>query len=204
MLALAPDDLVCSACGGTYPVRDGVPDLVHPSTLAERDRRWQVDYDETAEKYDELVKTLAQWLECDWQTDRRRLAAPLGLGPGQTVLEVSVGTGANLPFLAEGLGGRGRIVALDLGPGMLAVARRKARVLAPAGSAEGGLTVDLLLANGSDLPFAPSTFDAVLHVGGINEYAGARLRRLGRATDRVMGPPKSARISSNRRLLTAL
>jgi len=173
----APAEVVCSACLAAFPVRDGVPDLIHPAALAERDERWQADYDQMAEKYDEMTKTLTLWLECDWEEDRRRVAARLGLEPGQTVLEVSVGTGANLPYLAEGLTGRGRIVALDLSPGMLAVARKKVQApgfLGGDAAVGGGLTVDFLLANGSYLPFAPASFDAVLHVGGINEFAERR------------------------------
>ncbi len=165
----ASEPLTCPACRATYPVREGVLDLTHPVALAERDKQWQAGYDAMAEKYDEQLKALSLELECDLEGDRRRMAAHLDLRPGQTVLDVSTGTGANLPYLAEAMGGRGRIVAVDLSPGMLAVARRK---MGAAGAT--GPTLHFLLANASYLPFPPGAFDAVLHVGGINEFAERR------------------------------
>ena len=184
VLAARRESLDCAGCGAGYPVRDGVPDLVYPPVLAEQDKRWQEEYDGLAESYDEITRQLALWLEADLAAVRERLPAGLDLRPGQTVLEVSVGTGANLPAIARGLGGHGRIVALDLSPGMVRVARRKAAALAGAGPAQpaagggapaaakaGTLRLDFVLANGSHLPFASSTFDAVLHVGGSTSSA---------------------------------
>ncbi len=49
----------------------------------------------------------------------------LRLQPGQTVLDVPTGTGANLPLLQERIGTSGRIFALDYSPGMLGKARKK-------------------------------------------------------------------------------
>jgi len=161
--------LRCGRCSGDYEVRDGVPDLIHPPVLSDKDRYWQGQYDDGAEQYDQNIKALSEWL--DWspeemEADRRRLAEALGVRPGFTVLEVSVGSGANLPMIAEGLEGRGCIVALDISRGMLEVARRRA--------AELDVRVDFLLANASHLPFADSAFDAVLHIGGINEFGERR------------------------------
>jgi len=147
-----PAGLVCPACrcSGDYEVRDGVPDLIHPPVLSDKDRYWQGQYDDGAEQYDQNIKALSEWL--DWspeemEADRRRLAEALGVRPGFTVLEVSVGSG-------------------DISRGMLEVARRRA--------AELDVRVDFLLANASHLPFADSAFDAVLHIGGINEFGERR------------------------------
>ena len=49
----------------------------------------------------------------------------LSVGPGDTVVELACGTGQLTAEVAERLGGRGRILAVDKSPGMLAVARRK-------------------------------------------------------------------------------
>ena len=49
----------------------------------------------------------------------------LRLEPGQTVLDVPCGTGANLPLLEQRLGTSGRIVACDYSAGMLRRARAK-------------------------------------------------------------------------------
>ena len=49
----------------------------------------------------------------------------LQLQPGQTVLDVPCGTGANFPFLHDGVGAAGRIIGCDYSPGMLGRARRR-------------------------------------------------------------------------------
>jgi ubiquinone/menaquinone biosynthesis C-methylase UbiE len=51
----------------------------------------------------------------------------LRLEPGETVLDVPTGTGANLPLLIERIGSTGRIVAVDYSPGMLNRARAKVK-----------------------------------------------------------------------------
>jgi ubiquinone/menaquinone biosynthesis C-methylase UbiE len=86
----------------------------------------------------------------------------LGLKPGQRVLEVSVGTGTNLPFLAEAVGGSGQIVGLDISRGMLGVC---------AGRFRGhSFTSDLVEGEAAHLPLPTGSFDAVLHHGGIAEF----------------------------------
>ena len=49
----------------------------------------------------------------------------LRLQPGQTVLDVPCGTGANFRFLHAGVTGNGRILGVDVSPGMLRKARAK-------------------------------------------------------------------------------
>jgi len=67
---------------------------------------------------------------------------------GARILEVGVGTGKNLPYHPEG----SRRVAVDLSPGMLRRAARKADRL--------GRDVDLVLADAQRLPFRDGAFDA--------------------------------------------
>jgi SAM-dependent methyltransferase len=54
---------------------------------------------------------------------RRRAVAALDLAPGDTVVEMGCGTGANLPYLREAVGSEGAVVGVDLSPGVLARAR---------------------------------------------------------------------------------
>jgi len=76
---------------------------------------------------------------------RKRLWAEVH---GARILEVGVGTGKNLPYHPEG----SRSVAVDLSPGMLRHAVRKADRL--------GRDVDLVLADAQRLPFRDGAFDA--------------------------------------------
>jgi ubiquinone/menaquinone biosynthesis C-methylase UbiE len=50
---------------------------------------------------------------------RRRGVAALGLRPGDTVLEVAVGTGRNLPYLVDAVGPTGTVIGVDPSAGML-------------------------------------------------------------------------------------
>ena len=59
---------------------------------------------------------------------RRRAVAALDLEPGDVVVDMGTGTGANLPLLREAVGPAGRVVGVDASPGMLS--RARARVAA--------------------------------------------------------------------------
>ena len=70
--------------------------------------------------------------------------------PGETVLDVGIGTGASLAFYPS----HATVVGVDLSPGMLREAQKKVD--------EQGLThVRLLRGNALDLPFSPDAFDHV-------------------------------------------
>lgn len=86
---------------------------------------------------------------------RRRAAERLDLTAGETVLEVGCGTGANLSYLRAGVGPDGRVVGVDLTPGVLD--RARAAAVAPEGSG-----ADLVLADGATPPIEPGSVDAVL------------------------------------------
>ncbi|HEY1833762.1 MAG TPA: methyltransferase domain-containing protein [Solirubrobacteraceae bacterium] len=55
---------------------------------------------------------------------RRRAVAALELAPGQSVIELCVGTGRNLDLLVAAVGLQGRVVGVDASRGMLAQAQR--------------------------------------------------------------------------------
>jgi ubiquinone/menaquinone biosynthesis C-methylase UbiE len=54
---------------------------------------------------------------------RAHAADALALEAGDTVVEMGCGTGANFPYLRERVGPGGRVVGVDLTPGMVGVAR---------------------------------------------------------------------------------
>jgi ubiquinone/menaquinone biosynthesis C-methylase UbiE len=73
------------------------------------------------------------------------------LRAGVRVLDVACGTGAVTRIVAERVGGPGRVVGLDLSPGMLAVAR-----------ASSGPGIEWREGNAMAMPFPDGAFDRVL------------------------------------------
>ena len=79
-------------------------------------------YDRTARYYD-----LASALYTITGIERRRsqLIKAMRLPIGGTVIDLGTGTGVNLQRLADAVGDDGRVIGVDLSPGMLARARAK-------------------------------------------------------------------------------
>ncbi|CAM3528972.1 MULTISPECIES: class I SAM-dependent methyltransferase [Saccharibacillus] len=82
---------------------------------------------------------------------------------GERVLEVSVGTGGNLPLLPAGA----HLYGLDLSPAMLRQAARHLR--------EWGTEAELIHGEAEHLPFRGDTFDCVYHIGGLSEFGDPAL-----------------------------
>lgn len=84
---------------------------------------------------------------------RRRSIAALELRPGERVLIVGAGTGADLPLLPEGV----EVLATDLTPAMLARAGKRVRA-----SPDRARRVTLAVMDGHALDLPDSSFDAVI------------------------------------------
>jgi ubiquinone/menaquinone biosynthesis C-methylase UbiE len=97
---------------------------------------------------------------------RQNLVEHLGLKTGYNVLEVSVGTGANLPNIYKRIGKNGRISGLDISEGMLARCRENIK--------KWGIPAELVIGNAAHLPYKDNSFDAVLHFGGLNYFSDKR------------------------------
>jgi ubiquinone/menaquinone biosynthesis C-methylase UbiE len=157
--------LECLGCHKTYAIVDDIPQLVQPDELAAQlsalgpvDEPYAKTYDRANRNW-LLRRGLVSIL---WERRvRRALIERLGLHPGATLLETAVGTGTNLLIAAEST--RGVVMhGTDLSSGMLRVARTKALAA--------GVPVTLTQANAEYLPYREGVFDAVLHVGAINQF----------------------------------
>ncbi len=157
--------LGCGKCDREYEIAYGLPNLVHPEPekLPDIDRQFLDQYQRIAASYDRIIRLMmlagALW---EPRARRRDLVAPLELKPGDLVLEVGAGTGSSLPLIADRIGRAGKLFAMDLSPGMLAVAREK--------MARKGIPAEFGLGNAGYLPYRDGLFDAILHFGGINTF----------------------------------
>ncbi|MEM9296059.1 MAG: class I SAM-dependent methyltransferase, partial [Planctomycetota bacterium] len=135
---------------------------------AERRDHTRAMFDQGAAGYDR-----AEWLtgmgSGAWY--RRRVLQRLGLKPGESVLDVAIGTGLVAAEALKLIGPQGELVGLDPSPGMLAEARAKVDIQTLEGYAE-------------DIPLEDNRFDALTmgyalrHLGSLEQAFGEYLRVL--------------------------
>jgi ubiquinone/menaquinone biosynthesis C-methylase UbiE len=154
--------LECRQCKRCFNITDGFPNLIFPESLGESDLRSQIWHDKHAERYDRDLR-LGMLFFGVWEgRARRQLIDRLELEKNASVLETGTGTGSALPLIANQIGKEGRLDASDISSGILKVARRKMKAK--------GIPVELIQANASYLPYRTATFNAVLHIGGLNLF----------------------------------
>jgi SAM-dependent methyltransferase len=95
-----------------------------------------------------------------WETSGRLTVARLALPAGSRVLDLPCGSGASALAAAEAVGRDGRVVAVDIAPGLLALAGAKA-------DAAGLTNMELLQSDMRATGFADASFDAVVCVFGV-------------------------------------
>lgn len=155
--------LDCALCNGTYEIKNGMANLFYtangtsdPSCRQFYDSRPNYDYRPTAFR-------LGIWdLAFNWEFNKRQWSRRLELQQGQMVLETGAGNGNNLPYLANAVGTSGRLDGMDISSASLEVARKR---MTPS-----PVRTEFIQANACHLPYKGETFDAVLHIGGFNEF----------------------------------
>jgi ubiquinone/menaquinone biosynthesis C-methylase UbiE len=101
------------------------------------------------------------------QRAQRRLAVQaLGLGPGDTVVDMACGTGLNFSLIQQAIGPDGRVIGVDLTDAMLAQAQRRIEN-------NGWSNVSLVQADAAEFAF-PSEVDGVLSTYAMSHLPEAR------------------------------
>jgi ubiquinone/menaquinone biosynthesis C-methylase UbiE len=179
--------LVSEPSGERYAVRDGIPLLLDQDALSGTNLRYQGAYNKAARFYDPALRLAARLVGGSEQRFRWEYLQALGVHAGQRVLEVSVGTGANLGYLPPGA----TYFGLDISWGMLARCQKSLR--------KRQVEADLFLGNADELPFCDESFDVVYHVGGINAFndrgrALAEMVRVARSGSKLLVVDESAKL----------
>jgi ubiquinone/menaquinone biosynthesis C-methylase UbiE len=155
--------LLCPDCKRCFPIRDGIAYFVGSQEIEGINRRFARFYDWFSRFYEPLTK--AMFLSFGGERRARKVILDRLELRGGRVLEVSIGTGANLPYLFESPDA-GEVFGLDISAGELARCSRRVSAR--------DWPVDLFLATAEALPFRERSFDSVFHIGGINFFSKKR------------------------------
>ena len=150
----------CPECSRNYPVVDGIVHFIEPAQLTGQNRRFAHLYDWFSWVYTPSMRATFALIGMTEAKGRRQVLDRLTPRGGR-VLEVSIGSGPNLPYLLD-RADVGEVHGLDISLGQL----RRCRALVR----RRGWSVPLYLATAEALPFRDDCFDTVLHVGGINFF----------------------------------
>jgi ubiquinone/menaquinone biosynthesis C-methylase UbiE/uncharacterized protein YbaR (Trm112 family) len=153
-------DLFCPHCERSFLIMDGIAHFIDPQEIKGLNRRFTRLYDRLSRFYDLFTKMAFLPFGGDRRA-RKEVLDRLDLGGGR-LLEVSIGSGANLPYLFESPR-VGEVYGLDISAGLLA--RCSSIVM------KRGWPVDLFQGTAEALPFKDGSFDGVLHIGGINFFS---------------------------------
>ena len=166
--------LDCRGCSASWPIERGLPRLLRDEEVRGNDRLLRHVYDALPSLHDPAVRYLLALFQAgserslrDGYMPRIELASLRAHPDGRPlrILEVGIGTGANLPLVRRDLP-RGLAVEIwgaDLSEGMLEVCRRR---LARRDDSD----VRLVMADAHALPFADGAFDRVFHVGAAGSF----------------------------------
>jgi demethylmenaquinone methyltransferase / 2-methoxy-6-polyprenyl-1,4-benzoquinol methylase len=148
----------------------------------DHDRRIAAMFDRIADRYDLLNRVLSFGADLSW---RRRALALARLGEGGRALDVGTGTGDFALALLARSPRSATVAGVDISPGMLAVAERRA---ARAGI---GTRYQRLLASAESLPFADGSFDVAVAgfvIRNVGDIPGAlrEIRRVLRPGGRLV------------------
>ncbi|NNL35797.1 MAG: methyltransferase domain-containing protein [Silicimonas sp.] len=121
-----------------------------PSDVEALKARVRAQWDGAAEGWDRHEASIGRWLD-DATAAMIDLA---GIAPGASVLDIAAGSGAQSVQIAKRVGVSGRVVATDLSPSSVEIAKQRLGALTMAGASA-------MVADIEALPFEHETFDAV-------------------------------------------
>jgi ubiquinone/menaquinone biosynthesis C-methylase UbiE/uncharacterized protein YbaR (Trm112 family) len=173
--------------GERFRVRDGIPLLLDESKVSGFNQRYQRFYNRIAGLYDGSIKLFASLVGGGEAHFRGEYLRELEIQDDSRVVEVSIGTGANLHYLPA----KATYFGVDLSWGMLKRCQRNLK--------QWQLEAELILGNAEELPLCDETFDAVLHVGGINAFndrakAISEMIRVARAGAKIVIVDETAKL----------
>jgi len=153
-------ELFCSHCERSYIIKNGITRFIDLQELQGFNRRFARFYNRWS-RFETIFDRLSFLPMGGERKARTEILHKLELNNGQ-VLEVSIGSGGNLPYLFESPK-VADVYGLDISVRQLANCRRLVT--------NRGWPVELFLGKAEELPFKSDSFDSVFHIGGINFFS---------------------------------
>ncbi len=153
-------DLSCSHCERSFLIRNGIAHFIAAQELEGLNRRFARFYDRFS-RFEAIFDKLSFFLMGGERKARAEILHRLELNGGR-ILEVSIGSGGNLPYLFESPK-VGEVYGLDISAAQLTRCDKFVKTR--------GWPVDLCLGMAEVLPFKAESFDNVFHIGGINFFS---------------------------------
>ena len=182
-------NLLCQHCERSFLIRNGIAHFISPQELEGLNRRFARFYNWFSH-FDAIFNKLFFLPMGGERKARKVILDRLDLNSGRT-LEVSIGSGDNLPYLFESPT-MGEVYGLDISAAQLDRCRNLVT--------KRGWSVDLFLGMAEVLPFKPESFDSVFHIGGINFFSGKKkaideMIRVSRPGSKIVIADESERIA---------
>ncbi len=149
--------LTDTGTGKKFPVRRGIPLLLKDDEIPGEGKKTRAFYNVIAPFYNVLHELLGSQKGGEKKL-REKILSPLEIGEGDRVLEVSVGTGSNLPYLPR----NAEYYGVDISLPML---RQCAGLIK-----KHGIAGKLVLGAAEYLPFKDDVFDCVFNVCGFRLF----------------------------------
>ena len=143
----------------TYQVVDHIVQTINDNEVVGKNKHYQKLYDSFAKWYTPIQLTIGFFYKLfkKEKSPFDNLSQELNIKAGDFVLEVSIGTGDNIPLLQKDI----NLYGLDISMGMLRKCFKRYNVKRK---------ITLVHGMAEKLPFNDSTFDAIFHIGGINFF----------------------------------
>ncbi|MCP4118665.1 MAG: methyltransferase domain-containing protein [Desulfobacteraceae bacterium] len=154
--------LKCKACGGQAAIHKGIPALINQRNVKGSDLKFQKFYDRMSPVYDPIVKFASRILFGGDIAFRGEFARHLELKPQDRVLEVSVGSCGNYPYIGT-FSGHLELFGLDISKNFLKQGLKNIK--------RWKIDAELCQGNADDMPYGDNSFDCVFHKGGINGFS---------------------------------
>jgi len=154
-------DLKCDKCGTRASIKNGIPSLRNQGNVKGSDLKFQKFYDKMSPVYDPIVRFGSRVLFGGDIAFRGEFARHLELKSRDRVLEVSVGSCGNYPYIGT-FSGNLELFGLDISKNFLNKGLKNIK--------RWKIEAQLCQGNADNMPYADNSFDCVFHKGGINGF----------------------------------